>query len=503
MTTQTSNSRQRTLIMALAGCGVLALCVCIIGAAAGGGYFFITNRSTTANEPAVEYILDASPRMAQPAEGGTRLSVAQAVLAEIVRPADASVTAGLRVFGSGVVAQSCQDTNLVVPLARANQSKIADSVFALDAGAAADSALAEAMIAAIRDLAATGGPHTLVVVTGGADSCSTQAGELIKQEAARAGISLQQFVIGFLVSDEEAQVIKAMTEETAGGAFLNAPDSDTLRNILLTIQNYIDHPSPPALALVSQAATPGAVIVIPPTPVAGTTPGGDGQAGPTSAAGSTPEPSATETATGYAAQTACDHPYLPLRPGATWTYSGDNFGYTWTVDSVAGDLNNATAVVTFSFEGGTITYHWACSPEGITYFQSVSMSMGEGFVSDTTITNQSGATLLSVANLKPGATWNSSYTMNYTFKGEGISGEVTSTISESHTAGAAQSLGAYADVIPVVSNGTYTTTSSFGSSSSSGVSTIYFARGVGIVRMESQFEGGSSTTELVSYNVPE
>src|SRR5205085_3646978 len=108
-----------------------------------------------------------------------RLSVAQAVLAEIVRPAAPSLTAGLRVFGGGSQPEACQDTQLVVPLARASQAQIANQLGTVKAGPAAGSAIAEAMVAAIRDLSATTSPHTLVVVTGGADSCSAEASQMI------------------------------------------------------------------------------------------------------------------------------------------------------------------------------------------------------------------------------------------------------------------------------------------------------------------------------------
>src|SRR6185436_18160076 len=144
-----------------------------------------------------------SPRMIEPSEGGTRLAIAQAVLAEIVRPADTAVTAGLRVFGTGHQPAACQDTDLLVPLAPASQGLISDRLVALTSGAGADAALADAMVAAIRDLAGTRGPHSLVVVTGGADSCNPEAGQLIASEADKAGIKLELFVVGFQVSDED------------------------------------------------------------------------------------------------------------------------------------------------------------------------------------------------------------------------------------------------------------------------------------------------------------
>ena len=505
MTTQSQNpdsQRQRTLLIALGGGGLLALCSCLLAAVGLGGYYLYNQQTPTAAEPAVEYILDASPRMDQPAkEGGTRLSVARAVLAEVVRPADPATLAGLRAFGAGAVADSCSDTHLIVPLALASQGQIADAAFALSAGASSDSALAEAMIAAIKDIAKTSGPHTLVVITGGADSCNAQAGELIQQEAARAGIKLQEFVVGFEVDAQEAQAIKSMVAES-GGQYLDAPDEATLRNVLMAIQNHIDRPSNTSLALITTASTPGAVITFPtPAAHAGTAVASATEPGPP------PETTPTsESQTEFIGQTACDHPYFPLRPGATWTYSGDGFGYTWTVDSVSGNLSNATAVVTISFEAASITYDWVCTGEGVTYFQAGTITSTEtGTIANFSVTSQSGASLLAAGNLTPGASWTNSYTYQYDIVGEGLSMSFTSDVSESSTAGEKQTfstgLGTF-DVIPVTTNAAYTSSSEYGSFTSTGSHVAWYAYGVGIVRIESTFDGSSSTTELVSYSIP-
>src|SRR5438093_9491573 len=118
MTARRSPARQGSPLAAgLASCFVVVVAGLVCVGLAGAGYYLYTSRALPA-QPAVEYILDASPRMAEPAQtdGGTRLAVAQGVLAEIVRPADPQVTAGLRVFGTGALPQACQDTRLVVPL---------------------------------------------------------------------------------------------------------------------------------------------------------------------------------------------------------------------------------------------------------------------------------------------------------------------------------------------------------------------------------------------------
>ena len=105
MTTQsTEKPRLRgAATPALGGCALLALCMAIIVMAGAVAWVLRQRGQGLGAEPAVEYILDASPRMALLSQGGdsSRLSVARSVLAEVIRPADPGVTAGLRVFGTG------------------------------------------------------------------------------------------------------------------------------------------------------------------------------------------------------------------------------------------------------------------------------------------------------------------------------------------------------------------------------------------------------------------
>jgi formylglycine-generating enzyme required for sulfatase activity len=238
-----SKSRRR-LWLALSGGAVVVLCLCLLVGVVGGVALYLYRSQPVGLSAVVEYVLDASPRMAQPGESGSpRLTIARAVLAEIVRPADPSLVAGLRIFGSGAVTQSCQDTSLLVPLALSSQGLIADRASALEAGQNTDSALSRAMVAAIRDLAAKKGKHSLVVVTGGADSCNPEAGQVVAQEAQRSGIDLQTYVIGFGVSEAEAQAIKVVTDQTPGARYFDAKDEVALRTTLRGVQDQIEHPA--------------------------------------------------------------------------------------------------------------------------------------------------------------------------------------------------------------------------------------------------------------------
>lgn len=507
----TPPSRSR-LWLILGGAAIVALCACVVGGLGIGGYYFYSvSGSAAGGEPTVEYVLDASPRMQQPAEGGTRLSIAQAVLAEIVRPADGSVTAGLRVFGAGAAAGACQDTQLLVPLAPANQIQIAQTASSVNAGSS-DSALGAAMVAAIRDLAKTKGPHTLVVVTGGADSCNAQASEQIGQEAERAGIQLQEFVIGFAVSEQEAQAIKGMIEAISGGAYLNAPDAATLQSILAAIQNYVDRPATTSLSTVMAAATPGAVAALSSAAPDATsnTAGATPKATP-GAGGETPQATSIVE---YQSQTACDHPYMPLRKGATWNYALENNSVTWTVDSVSGDLNTASAVVLFYVDGiPAESFTWTCSVDGIFWFMSPRdrlvnpFNPAEVVGATDTFTNQTGTTLPPVANLTPSATWNSTITRKFTADNGWWEMD---EISESHTAGDMQSLSVgdnTYDVIPVISTAMDTFANRYDAKEYNQSYTIYFANGVGIVRIAGDPwpippEGYVGKIELVSYNIP-
>src|SRR5690242_4822304 len=112
MTVPSSSPRSRWPLIAGAGCALLLACVVI--AAALAAVLALRGRGVAqAAPPNVEYVLDASPRMLEATDGGTRLDVAEGILAEIIRPASPAVAAGLRVFGTGQLSGACQDTNLL------------------------------------------------------------------------------------------------------------------------------------------------------------------------------------------------------------------------------------------------------------------------------------------------------------------------------------------------------------------------------------------------------
>jgi hypothetical protein len=487
----------------LGGCALLAVCGLAL-VAVGSGLWWLAQRGADTSQPTVEYVVDASTRMALPAEGGgssTRLGVARAVLAEIVRPAAANVTAGLRSFGvSDLAADVCQDSNLLVPLGPANQGLIADQLLALDHGASAEAPLAEAMVQAIRDLGTTSGPHTLVVVTGGADSCQPEAGLLIAREAESAGIELEYFVIGFQVLPADGVALKGMVDSMPSAHYLPALDRDQLRAILLAIQARIDAPGTQSVTDVLATAQALSTAQATPTITAGETPTPQPLTPPATAAGSgTPE--ATDAANS-APQSACDHPYLPLRPGATWTYvgaTGDSL--LLTVTGVAGGQDNATATLTRLVNGLNDVSTVTCGPDGIRSDSptgdivglSWTLSFGPGWER----TEATGVWLPPADELAPGASW-SSHSAFANAEGRAAARDQT------HVVGGFESVlldGQTVEALRV------DVTLGYGPDQDvAGSASEWFVRGVGLVKWEGTVTTSgvtaSSTWVLQTYSVP-
>jgi hypothetical protein len=453
-------------VIALVGCGLAAACLCLAAVAA-GAFFYFRGRSAKAAEPTIEYILDASPRMASPSSGGEpRIVVARGVLAEIVRTADPRLTAGLRVFGTGAVPQGCEDTDLVVPLAVSNQGTIEGSLGEVEAAPQSDSAVAQAMIGAIRDMASTDGPHSIVVVTGGADLCNPEAGDLIRQEAERAGIDLKLFVIGFEVPPDEVEAVKGLVDLIPGATYTDAPQPEALRSALTGIQAEVDR-------MAAEALAPS------PAPAART------------------------------AEHACDHPYFPLRTGASWTFDSTEGPMTWTVTSAGGSADSASATMDISVAGVDLTVHWTCTPEGIVSYDFGSISSSEfGAIATMNVVDTSGVWLPAADLLVPGYSWSNDFSTVVSASAAGNSVDVTTATSESWTVTGTETVSVPDGTLDALRiDGTMTTSATMTGMpiaipDTTSNQTFWFAEGVGPVRYTTSSEGYSANGSLTSYSIP-
>ncbi len=457
----TPTPQRRWPLYVAIGCALVLVCVCA-AAAAVGAYNYVRSRRAAAVEPTVEYILDASPRMQTASTGGdTRLAAARGVLADIVRTADPRLTAGLRVFGTGALPQGCQDTDLLVPFAPANQDAIEGSLGGVAAAPQSDSPVAEAMISAIKDMASTAGPHSIVVVTGGADSCNPESGALIQQEAERAGIGLKVFVIGFEVPPDEVEAVRAMVDLVPGATYLDAPDPASLRRQLSQVQTDVNRRAEEAI----------------------------GGASPTSAP--------------RAAATACDHPYFPLRSGASWTYSTSEGSMTWSVGGASG----GSATISISAAGFNFDTHWTCTSAGVVSYDFNLSPSDFGADVSLVVTDTSGRWLPSADEMVPGASWSNGYTTHVTSSVGGVSFDLTFTTNETFSVTGIETVSVPAGTFEAVRVDGSSTTTSSGSlpvpiPDSSNQFTYWYAEGVGIVRYVYSSEGYSGGGDLTAYSVP-
>ena len=215
------------------------------------------------------------------------------------------------------------------------------------------------------------------------------------------------------------------------------------------------------------------------------------------------------------AQTACDHPYMPLRQGANWTYDSGEGAYGWEVTDVQGDLEQATAVILVTIEDFTLEYTWECAEgQGISSFDFAGQGMAATFPDMTMeLTRGEGAFMPPADEMVPGYSWDSSFeqTMNFAI-GEGdekieatgdISTEQTSTVLSADPVTAAGVTVEGVQVEQITDIGIVMDMMGNAVEQTQTLSTTFdMGWGVGIMHQAVQSEFGPATVELVSFYVP-
>jgi hypothetical protein len=213
---------------------------------------------------------------------------------------------------------------------------------------------------------------------------------------------------------------------------------------------------------------------------------------------------------GSVGQTACDHPYFPMRAGATWTYSAEGGAQTWTINSVQGDATSAAAEMSWSQGDVSGTYNWQCDASGIVSYQFGSLNVAGAGSADYSVTSHSGTFLPPAELLVPGYGWENAYTIEYTFTGEGQTATSVTSVAETLSVAGNEPVsvgGEQVEGLQIAFSSNYSIQVSVAGQSapptdiaSSG--TYVLARGVGIVSITSVTEGGTFTTELTSFSIP-
>ena len=214
-------------------------------------------------------------------------------------------------------------------------------------------------------------------------------------------------------------------------------------------------------------------------------------------------------------ETACDHPYLPLRLGATWTFDNDGEILTWEVIEVQGDEDNAMAILRISVSDITLDSTWSCSSEeGLSSYNFADYGFGDlGADMSIELKSAEGSFLLPADQLLPGATWE--LYMESTINFSQVAGDETLVVTgdminvqsnevvgvdlvefDGQTVDGIQIQ--QANAIDLVLNMLgISTEQSFPASNN-----FNLGKGIGIISQTSISDFGTSTMNLISYNIP-
>jgi hypothetical protein len=210
----------------------------------------------------------------------------------------------------------------------------------------------------------------------------------------------------------------------------------------------------------------------------------------------TPEPTATEAPAIKNANDQCKNPYYPVVDGATWTYEGSTIGQFNHTLNVSQDQLFTILITSndtvFNMEG-------QCTEDGVILMDSgmsttAQSSDGSGSV---TTTNQDGVTLPN--DIQVGDDWSQTIAYN---AGSSEGSSFSGTIETSYKAVGYESVSVPAgtfEALKIIQNTTMTIAgTSFDTSSN-----LWYVQDVGNIKTEQIVGGGVSTTsELVSYNIP-
>lgn len=172
-------------------------------------------------------VLDVSGSMNAKLEGGTRWKAALAMLEEVVKelPDDANV--GLRVYGHrhpSKSAQTCTDTELVVPIAKLDRERILKAASKLRPRG--ETPLIYSSLQAVNDLKAVGG-GSVILITDGEESCGGDA-KAAAAEIQASGVNVTLNIVGFTLTGKEVEKELSTLAGSTGGRYYSAQDGAQL-----------------------------------------------------------------------------------------------------------------------------------------------------------------------------------------------------------------------------------------------------------------------------------
>lgn len=175
----------------------------------------------------LEIVLDVSGSMNARLGQSTRWQVALDVLRQSVAALPADLNVALRVYGhryASKSAETCEDTELIVPMAKLDRQRIIDAASALKPKG--ETPLILSTLATLEDLKAAGG-GTVILITDGEESCKgdMQAAMTAIQES---GLEVTLNIVGFTLTGQAVRGQLTTLAGSTGGRYFGASSGDQL-----------------------------------------------------------------------------------------------------------------------------------------------------------------------------------------------------------------------------------------------------------------------------------
>jgi Ca-activated chloride channel family protein len=175
----------------------------------------------------LEIVLDVSGSMNTRLGDGNRWDTALKALKEVVDTLPEDLNVGLRVYGhrySSKSAETCQDTELVVPLAKLDREKILTTAAGLKPRG--ETPLIRSILKSVGDLKSAGG-GSVILITDGEESCKGSAKAAAKEIKA-SGVNLTLNIVGFTITGKAVENELGALASSTGGRYYGAQDGQQL-----------------------------------------------------------------------------------------------------------------------------------------------------------------------------------------------------------------------------------------------------------------------------------
>jgi hypothetical protein len=175
----------------------------------------------------LEIVLDVSGSMNTKLGEGTRWQTALDVLKDVVASLPDDLNVGLRVYGhryASKSAQTCQDTELVAPIAKLDRERILNAASQLKPRG--ETPLVQSVLKTIDDLKSMGG-GSVILITDGEESCRGDPKAAARQIKA-SGVNLTLNIVGFTLTGKATEAQLSTFANSTGGHYYGAQDGQQL-----------------------------------------------------------------------------------------------------------------------------------------------------------------------------------------------------------------------------------------------------------------------------------